>query len=78
LAIVSLHDSGLLLHYKHTEQQHNKGAGNMELIKLIEQDGNRSVGIWKDGDLFLAMTFSQSKEFKTLAGAQRWLAKRGF
>jgi hypothetical protein len=50
----------------------------MELIKLIEQDGNRSVGIWKDGHLFLAMTFSQSKEFKTLAGAERWLAKRGF
>ena len=27
---------------------------------------------------FLAMTFTDSREFKTRAGAEKWLAKRGY
>lgn len=46
------------------------------LIKLYEQDGNRSVGIWSERDgSFLAMTYSQSRNFKSLAAAEKWLAK---
>ena len=47
----------------------------MKTIKLHDQDGNRSVGIFQDGSKFLAMTYSQSKTFKTLAAAEKWLAK---
>lgn len=36
-----------------------------------------SRGITKNSDgTFTAMTFTQSKTFKTLKGAQKWMAKR--
>lgn len=36
-----------------------------------------SVGISAERDgTFTAMTFTQSKNFKTLVGAQRWISKR--
>ena len=51
----------------------------MKTIKLIKQDGNRSVGIFKDNqDVIFAMTYTQSKEFKTERGAANWLKKRGY
>ena len=35
-----------------------------------------SIGIYKNNDgTYTAMTFSKSKDFKTLKGAQKWLAK---
>lgn len=50
----------------------------MEAIKIVKQDGNRAVGIWADRGEFLAMTFSKSKTFKTLKGAERFLEKNGY
>ena len=47
----------------------------MKAVKIYDQDGNKSVGIYTDGDKYLAMTYSQSKEFKTLASAERWISK---
>lgn len=53
------------------------------MIKIIyfkdkDFDGS-NVGIYeqKDGS-FLAMTFTKSKEFKTLNGAKKFMAKYGF
>ena len=35
-----------------------------------------STGIYKNNNgTYTAMTFSKSKDFKTLKGAQKWLAK---
>lgn len=51
----------------------------MKTIKLIEQDGNRSVGIFQEfNGSFLAMTYAESKNFKTIKAAEKFLAKRGF
>ena len=37
-----------------------------------------ATGIFKNHDgTFTALTFSASKNFKTYAGAARWLARRG-
>jgi hypothetical protein len=47
----------------------------MKAIKIYEQDGNRTVGIFKGDGGFTALTFSQSKSFKTLKAAEKWLAK---
>ena len=39
---------------------------------------DRLRGIWREESGFLAMTFTASRRFKTLAGAQRWMrAKTG-
>jgi len=36
-----------------------------------------STGVYKNADgTFTAMTFCESKTFKTIKGARRWLAKR--
>jgi len=53
----------------------------MEQSKMTKLDlGNNetiSKGISKNSDgTFTALTFSQSKTFKTLKGAEKWLAKR--
>lgn len=47
----------------------------MKAIKIYDQVDNRTVGIFSDGKVFLAMTFSVSKNFKTLASAEKWLRK---
>jgi hypothetical protein len=50
----------------------------MTTIK-IETGNNESVvrGISKNSDgTFTAVTFSQSKTFKTLKGAQKWMAAK--
>ena len=46
----------------------------METIIELEKDGSRSVGIYKNGAEYIAMTFTNSKTFKTEAGARKWLA----
>ena len=48
--------------------------------KTINTGNNETmaIGVFKNADgSFTAMTFSQSKTFKTEAGAVRWLAARG-
>ena len=48
----------------------------MKTIELYEQEGNRSVGIFLETNgTYLAMTYSQSKNFKTEAAARKWIAK---
>lgn len=50
---------------------------NSTSIKIDTGDMTLSRGITKTQDgTYLAMTFSQSKEFKTLKGAQNWMEKR--
>lgn len=46
----------------------------------LDQGNNESInrGITRNSDgTFTALTYSASKEFKTQAGAERWLARRG-
>jgi hypothetical protein len=48
-------------------------------IKIIDQGNNEtlSMGVFENADgSFTAMTFSQSKDYKTRAGAEKWLAKK--
>ena len=48
----------------------------MKAIKVYEQDGNRTVGIFQESNgTFTALTYSQSKTFKTLKSAEKWLDK---
>ena len=51
----------------------------MKTIKLVKQDGNRAIGIFKnyDGE-FVAMTYAFSKTFKTVKGAEKWLSGKGY
>lgn len=39
---------------------------------------SKSIGIFPSVGGFLAMTLSESKTFKTMDGAERWLQKRGY
>lgn len=48
---------------------HTQDLGNNESI---------SRGVSKTSNGYTAMTFSQSKTFKTYEGACKWLAKRGY
>lgn len=48
---------------------HTQDQGNNETI---------SRGICELHGRFTALTFGESKTFKTLAGAETWLAKRGY
>ena len=48
-------------------------------MKILDLGNNESVvkGIFKNHDgTYTALTFTQSKTFKTLAGAKRWMEKR--
>jgi len=48
-------------------------------MKALNLGNNETIsrGVFRETDgTFTAMTFSASKNFKTEAGAQRWLAKR--
>lgn len=48
----------------------------MKTIIVYDRDGNKSQCIYQnDKGIYLAMTWSQSREFKTLKGAERWIAK---
>lgn len=44
------------------------------IIDLCKEE-NRSVGVYFDGALYTAMTFTKSKSFKTEYGARKWLHK---
>lgn len=48
------------------------------MIKLdLGNNESLSTGISKNSDgTYTALTFTQSKTFKTLNGAEKWLAKR--
>ena len=51
----------------------------MTAVKIIKQDDNRTVGIFmRNSGEFCAMTYGTSKDFKTLKGAEKWLAARGY
>jgi len=52
----------------------------MNLITLdLGNNETASAGVIAEKNgTFTAVTFSASKNFKTLAGARRWLARRGF
>lgn len=51
----------------------------MKTIKLIDQDGNKSVGIFQNNDgTYTAMTYTESKDFKTIKGAEKFLTRRGY
>jgi len=48
-------------------------------LETIDLGNNESMsrGIFENADgSFLAMTFTQSKTFKTRAGAERWLVRK--
>ena len=48
------------------------------VTRTIDMGNNESLtrGVFPQADgTFLALTFSQSKEFKTRIGAERWLAR---
>ena len=48
-------------------------------LKEFKQDGNRSICVVKYSENeFTAMTYSESKTFKTERGAYSWMAKRGY
>lgn len=48
----------------------------MKAIKVFEQIDNRTMGIYQERDgSFLALTFTKSKTFKTLKGAEKWIGK---
>jgi len=48
-------------------------------MKTLDLGNNETIsrGITKNSDgTFTAMTFTQSKTFKTLKGAEKWIARR--
>ena len=52
-----------------------KQTKEIEMNKIIYQENNESValGVFPNHDgTFTAMTYSQSKTFKTLNGAKKW------
>jgi hypothetical protein len=56
-----------------TEQQKMKTTTQIDLGN--NESISRGISTETDGT-FTAMTFTQSKNFKTLKGAQKWLAAR--
>lgn len=49
--------------------------------RVIDAGNNQTwtIGCFPQTDgTFLAMTFTDSREFKTQKGAEKWLAKRGY
>jgi hypothetical protein len=48
----------------------------MKAIKIYDQEDNRTVGIFEEHNgTFTAMTYSQSKTFKSFKAADKWLQK---
>jgi hypothetical protein len=50
----------------------------MTTSKTIDLGNNESIssGVFETADGWLAMTYTQSKTFKTRAGAERWHARK--
>ena len=56
-------------------------ANDEQFQKTVDLGNNESlsVGLFARGDVFDALTMTESKTgFKTLGGAKRWLACRGY
>ena len=51
-----------------------------EAMKTQDQGNNESLvrGVAKTGSGYVALTYSESKSFKTYNGACKWLEKRGY
>ena len=48
----------------------------MKAVKIYDKDDNRTVGIFEENNgTFTAMAYSQSKTFKTVKAADKWLQK---
>ena len=48
----------------------------MKIVKLYSQEDNRTVGIAQEvNGTFTAMSFSQSKTFKSFKAADKWIQK---
>jgi hypothetical protein len=48
----------------------------MKAIKIYDQEDNRTIGIFEEQDgKFTALTYIQSKTFKTLKAAEKWIQK---
>jgi hypothetical protein len=54
----------------------------MEEIKIFDKGNSQTdapiAGIFLDNGIYTAMTYTVSKDFKTLKGAERFMKKRGF
>ncbi len=48
-------------------------------MEMINQGNNEQIsrGLVQNGSGYLALTFSQSKQFKSRAAAVKWLSQRG-
>ncbi len=63
-----------------TESQRSDGKQTKMTTSTVNLGNNESLsaGIFPQADgAFLAMSYTASRRFKTLRGAQRWLAARG-
>ena len=61
------------------DEKASRAAMAAALSTVIDLGNNESMsrGIFENADgTFLAMTFTQSKTFKTRAGAERWLVRK--
>ena len=55
-----------------------KEKGDAEMTTNDLNNDTIATGVFENDDgTFTALTFSASKNFKTYAGAARWLARRG-
>jgi hypothetical protein len=55
-----------------------KNANSSIGLLCFDSVEGRSTGIAIDEDGYIALTTAHSKRFKTLVGAVRWLARRGY
>jgi hypothetical protein len=61
--------------------KYRNGAGlrGLKMNRTVDMGNNEQLsrGVFQNADgTFTAMTFTQSKEFKTKKGAEKWLAAR--
>lgn len=57
----------------------NNTADNMSTTQTIDLGNNESssCGVYQNSDgTYTALTFTASKQFKTLGGARRWFTRR--
>jgi hypothetical protein len=68
-----------IIQYKCYYNYINNANGVIKMNKTISTGNNETLsrGVFPNNDgTWTAMTYSQSKEFKTQAGAAKWFAKR--
>mgnify|MGYP006315454513 FL=1 len=74
----SCKDCGETLYCSSWRPRRIAAATSPTVTRTIDMGNNESLtrGVFPQADgTFLALTFSQSKEFKTRIGAERWLAR---